>query len=210
VDLLSSLRSHHILAIVRGGDADAAVGAVLALVREGVELIEVSLTSKGALEVLSRVRAELGPQAILGAGTVLTAQDARDARQAGADFAVTPGLGDGVREAISLGMPTLAGALTPTEIIAAQAVGATAIKVFPASALGGPDYLRALRGPFPEVPFVPVGGVDVQSGRRYLDDGAAAIGVGSPLIGDAADGGDLDALRERARAYLRMAEETRR
>jgi 2-dehydro-3-deoxyphosphogluconate aldolase/(4S)-4-hydroxy-2-oxoglutarate aldolase len=210
VDLLELLRSRRVLAIVRGGDADAAVDAVLALVREGIELIEVSLTSKGALEVLSRVRAELGPMAILGAGTVITAEDARDARAAGADFAVTPGLGDGLREAIGLGMPALAGALTPTEIIAARAAGASAVKVFPASALGGPEYLRALRGPFPGVPFVPVGGVDVQSGRRYLADGAAAIGVGSPLIGDAADGGDLDALRERARAYMRLAEEARR
>jgi 2-dehydro-3-deoxyphosphogluconate aldolase/(4S)-4-hydroxy-2-oxoglutarate aldolase len=206
VELLPLLRARRLLAIVRGRNADAALNTVLALVDEGVELIEVSLTTKDALDVLSRARAALGPGAALGAGTVLSAQNARDAQRAGANFAVTPGLGEGVEESIRLGLPTLAGALTPSEIIAARAAGATAVKLFPASAAGGPEYLRALRPPFPDVPFIPVGGVDAQSGREYLEGGAAAIGVGSPLIGDAADGGDLSALRRRARAYLGMIE----
>jgi len=206
MDILTLLRERRVLAIVRGRHSESALETVLTLAREGLGLIEVSLTSEKALEVISRARDALGPDAALGAGTVLTAQDARDARDAGADFIVTPGLGDGVREARDLGLPTLVGALTPSEVIAARAAGADAVKLFPASAIGGPEYLRALRAPFPNVPFVPVGGVDAESGRRYLELGALAVGVGSPLIGDAADGGDPGALRDRIRAFLSIAE----
>jgi 2-dehydro-3-deoxyphosphogluconate aldolase/(4S)-4-hydroxy-2-oxoglutarate aldolase len=203
VELLPLLRIHRLMAIVRGRAAGAALRSVLALADEGVRLIEVSLTTEGALGVIASAHGELGPHAVLGAGTVLTAQDARDAHAAGAAFIVTPGLGAGVDEAIRLGLPTLAGVLTPSEVIAARAAGAAAVKLFPAAAAGGPGYLKALRSPFPDVAFVPVGGVDAESGRAYLQAGAAAIGVGSPLVGDAADGGDLDALRRRARTYLR-------
>jgi 2-dehydro-3-deoxyphosphogluconate aldolase/(4S)-4-hydroxy-2-oxoglutarate aldolase len=183
---------------------------VLALAEEGITLVEVSLTGTDALCVLSRARAELGPAAPLGAGTVLTAEDARRAQECGADFAVTPGLGEGFDEARRIGLPVLAGALTPTEVAAAVRLGADAVKLFPAGPVGGPGYLRALRGPFPGVPFVPVGGVDAQAARDHLAAGAVAVGVGSPLVGDAADGGDLGALRDRARAYRRIAEEAGR
>jgi 2-dehydro-3-deoxyphosphogluconate aldolase/(4S)-4-hydroxy-2-oxoglutarate aldolase len=204
VELLPLLRSNRLVAIVRGRAAGAALRSVLALADEGVKLIEVSLTTEGALDVIARARADLGPHAVIGAGTVLTAQDAGDAHAAGAAFIVTPGLGAGVDEAIRLGLPTLAGAFTPSEVVAALAAGATAVKLFPAAQAGGPGYLKALRAPFPDVAFVPVGGVDAESGRGYLQAGAVAIGVGSPLVGDAADGGDLGALRLRARSYLRV------
>lgn len=209
MQLLESLRAGRLLAIVRGGEADSVLRTVLVLAEEGIELIEISLTSRGALDVLSRARAELGPGAPLGAGTVLTAGDARRARDSGADFAVTPGLGEGFEEARRIGLPVLAGALTPTEITSATGLGADAVKLFPAGPLGGPGYLQALRGPFPEVPFVPVGGVDAQAARAYLAAGAVAVGVGSPLIGDAAGGGDRKQLRDRARAYLKIAGEAR-
>lgn len=210
MDILPLLRERRVLAIVRGSRAEAVLETVLTLAREGIGLIEVSLTSDGALDVIARARGELGPETVLGAGTVLTAGEAREVHTAGADFVVTPGLSDGVREARGLGLPTLVGALTPSEVIAARAAGAEAVKLFPASEAGGPAYLRALRAPFPDIPFVPVGGVDEESGRRYLADGAVGIGVGSPLIGDAADGGDLAALRGRIRAFLRVAEESGR
>ncbi len=113
---------------------------------------------------------------------------------------VTPGLGEGLAESVRQGLPTLAGVLTPSEVIAADALGVSALKLFPAS-LGGPDHLRALRAPFPELPFVPVGGVDVATAGAYFAAGAVAVGVGAPLIGDAADGGDLDALRRRAAEF---------
>jgi 2-dehydro-3-deoxyphosphogluconate aldolase/(4S)-4-hydroxy-2-oxoglutarate aldolase len=201
VDLRTALASRRLLAIVRGGDPDAGLRTVLTLAEEGIELIEVSLSGADALGVLARARKELGPDRPLGAGTVLTAADAHAALRAGATFAVTPGLGAGVDTAVRLGMPVLAGVLTPTDVIAAQARGASALKLFPASEAGGEGYLKALRGPFPDTAFVPVGGVDVDTARAYLAAGATAVGVGSPLVGDAADGGSIAGLRDRARAF---------
>jgi 2-dehydro-3-deoxyphosphogluconate aldolase/(4S)-4-hydroxy-2-oxoglutarate aldolase len=99
-----------------------------------------------------------------------------------------------------------AGALTPTEAYAALRMGASAVKLFPAS-VGGPAYLKAVRDPFPDIPFVAVGGVGLDEMRAYLDVGAVAVGVGGPLVGDAASGGSLDDLRVRARAYLAVAQQ---
>ncbi|MEV7991850.1 bifunctional 4-hydroxy-2-oxoglutarate aldolase/2-dehydro-3-deoxy-phosphogluconate aldolase [Streptomyces sp. NPDC086077] len=206
MDLRAALAAHRLVAIVRGSDPDATLRTVLALAEEGVELIEVSLSGKDALSVIERAREALGTDRPLGAGTVLTADDARAAHRAGARWAVTPAVGEGVGAAHALGMPVLAGVMTPTEILAARALGATALKVFPAAQAGGPAYLHALRGPFPHELFVPVGGVDEAAAEAYLAAGATAVGVGSPLIGDAADGGSLTALRERARAFLTVAQ----
>jgi 2-dehydro-3-deoxyphosphogluconate aldolase/(4S)-4-hydroxy-2-oxoglutarate aldolase len=195
--LLDSLRTHRLLAIVRGPDPDALLASILTLADSGVVLIEVSLTSTDALSAIRRARAVLGPDFALGAGTVLTVDDARQAVEAGATFLVTPALAPSVAEAVRLGLPLLAGALTPSELVAATASGADAIKLFPAS-LGGPAYLSALRDPFPNAAIVPVGGVGAASARDYLDRGAVAVGVGSPLLGDAVRGGDLAALARRA------------
>lgn len=208
MDLLSALRTHRLVAIVRGADPDAALATVLALAEEGVPLIEVSLSGEGALGVIAAARRALGPAAPLGAGTVLTARDAREAHRAGADFVVTPALGEGVTAAKELGLPVLAGVMTPTDVVTAQRIGADALKLFPARHAGGPSYLQALRAPFPAAPFVPVGGVDAPAARAYLAAGAVAVGVGSPLVGDASDGGDLDALRERARDFLAAVRDT--
>ncbi|WP_210593430.1 bifunctional 4-hydroxy-2-oxoglutarate aldolase/2-dehydro-3-deoxy-phosphogluconate aldolase [Streptomyces sp. GESEQ-35] len=207
MDLAAALAAHRLVAVVRGKDADAALRTVLVLAEEGVELIEVSLSGADALTVIEGARSALGPDLPLGAGTVLTADDARAAHNAGATFAVTPGLGEGVAAARELGLPVLAGVMTPTEIIAAQALGAAALKVFPIAQAGGAAYLRALRGPFPDAPFVPVGGVDEAVARACLAAGAIAVGVGSPLVGDAADGGSLTALRDRARAFRSIVRE---
>lgn len=207
MDLKAALVAHRLVAIVRGGDAEASLRTVLTLAEEGIELIEVSLTGKDALTVIERARKALGPDRYLGAGTVLSEDDARAVHGAGADFAVTPALGEGVVAARDLGMPVLAGVLTPTEIVAARTLGATALKIFPAAQAGGPAYLQALRGPFPDEVFVPVGGVDEAAARAYLASGATAVGVGSPLVGDAADGGSLTELAERARAFRTVARE---
>lgn len=202
MDLLTALRTHRLVAIVRGADPDAALRSVVALVEEGVPLVEVSLSGEGALDVIAAARAALGPDALLGAGTVLTAEDAHAAHRAGAGYAVTPGLGEGVTTARELGLPVLGGVMTPTDIVTARALGVEAYKIFPAQQAGGPGYLRALRGPFPGLPFVPVGGVDADAARAYLAAGAVAVGVGSPLLGDAADGGSIAELRSRAREFL--------
>ncbi|MEU6661192.1 bifunctional 4-hydroxy-2-oxoglutarate aldolase/2-dehydro-3-deoxy-phosphogluconate aldolase [Streptomyces sp. NPDC046821] len=198
MDFTTALRAERLVAIVRGSDADASFRTVMALAEAGILLVEVSLSGRDALTVIRRARAELGDDAWLGAGTVLTGEDARGAAEAGANLIVTPGLGAGVDESLRQGLPVLAGVLTPTDVIAAEAAGVTALKLFPASAMGGPSYLKALRGPFPETPFVPVGGVDAAAATVYLEGGAIAVGVGSPLVGDAADGGDLEQLTKRA------------
>lgn len=208
MDLPAALRASRLVAIVRGDDPDAALRTVLALVDEGIALVEVSLSGRDALDVIARARAALGPGAPLGAGTVLTAADAHAVHRAGADFVVTPAVCEGVTAARELGLPVLAGVMTPTEIVAALGAGACAVKIFPAAQAGGPAYLRALQGPFPDVPFVPVGGVDAAAARAYLDAGALAVGIGSPLVGDAAstkDGAGVDALRARARTFLDVA-----
>jgi 2-dehydro-3-deoxyphosphogluconate aldolase / (4S)-4-hydroxy-2-oxoglutarate aldolase len=204
MNLLHALRSRRLLAIIRGTDPDAAVRAALTLADEGVTLIEVSLTTPDALGVISRARAELGPGVDVGAGTVVSAQDVSRAGDAGAGFVVTPAIAEASRAAAERGLPLLCGALTPTEVVTAVQLDAVAVKLFPAS-LGGARYLRALRDPFPAVPFVPVGGVDADAAREYLAAGAVAVGVGSPLLGDAASGGSLSDLRVRARRFLAIA-----
>lgn len=201
MNLLDSLRTHRLMAIVRGLDPEATLASVLTLADTGIALIEVSLTGTDALGTIRRARASLGADFGLGAGTVLNAEEAQRAADAGATFLVTPALAPSIVEAGRLRLPVLAGALTPSEVVQAGASGAAAVKLFPAS-LGGPAYLGALRDPFPRTAFVPVGGVDAESARAYLDRGAVAVGVGSPLLGDAVRGGDLGALRDRAAAFL--------
>lgn len=201
MNLLDSLRADRLLAIVRGPDPAAVLASVLTLADSGVRLIEVSLTAAEACTTIRRARAALGPDFALGAGTVLTEEDARRAAEAGASYLVTPAIAPSLAEAGRLGLPVLAGALTPSEVVQATTGGALAVKLFPAS-VGGPGYLGALRDPFPSVPFVPVGGIDATSARAYLDRGAVAVGVGSPLLGDAPRGGDQGELRRRVADFL--------
>lgn len=199
-EFLDVLRRERVVAIARGGAPEPLVAALDVLAEEGVVVAEVSLSHPAALDGLRAAARCIGHRVLLGAGTVLDAHQVESAAKAGARFIVTPGLIDSVqRAARRCGLPTLAGSLTPTEIIAARAAGATAVKVFPASVVG-PDYLRALRAPLPDVPLIPVGGIGPQEAGAYLAAGAIAVGVGEPLFGDALSGGDLDELRARARA----------
>jgi len=201
---LTDLAQERLLVIIRGADPDAAIETSLVLLRSGIRFLEVSLVTADALGVIAEVTRSAPDGAVIGAGTVLTRDDVTRAAQAGARFMVTPAVTESVAESVALGIPVLAGAFTPTEVLTAMGLGATAVKLFP-SALGGPAYLRALRDPLPDVPFVPVGGVDVVLAAEYLAIGAVAVGVGSPLVGDAVRGGALDALRARAAAFLAVA-----
>ncbi|MBG6182998.1 2-dehydro-3-deoxyphosphogluconate aldolase/(4S)-4-hydroxy-2-oxoglutarate aldolase [Arthrobacter sp. CAN_A214] len=203
-EFLGGLGNAKLLAIIRGSEAQAAVRTAVALVEEGFTHLEVSLNTVEAAGVITAIQAEVGAAAFIGAGTVLTRDDVARVAAAGAQFIVTPALAPSVAEAVRLDLPVLAGSFTPTEVYSAMDQGAAAIKLFPAS-LGGPRYLSALRDPFPDVPFVPVGGVDQGAAVDYLSRGALGVGVGSPLIGDAASGGDLAALRSRARQFLSAA-----
>ncbi|HVV25014.1 MAG TPA: bifunctional 4-hydroxy-2-oxoglutarate aldolase/2-dehydro-3-deoxy-phosphogluconate aldolase [Pseudonocardiaceae bacterium] len=201
VTFTDELRSARLLAIVRGHKPDAVRASVLTLFEAGVRLVEVSLTGRSALAVLTKLMPDVPAGCLLGAGTVRTEGDVQRVRDAGVHFAVSPSVTDSVPVAVSAGLPVLAGALTPTEIETALGFGADAVKIFPAS-LGGPGYLAALRQPYPDVPMVPVGGVGRAEAVDYLAKGAIAVGVGSPLVRDAAEGGDLGELAARARDFL--------
>lgn len=187
-----------LVVIVRAPEAEDAVRVGRALLATGIQLVEVTLTTRDALTAIETLRQDAPEGALVGAGTVLTTRQAHDAVEAGAQFLVTPALTDAV---VGAEVPVLAGAYTATEAYAAMAAGAAAVKLFPASA-GGPAYLKALRDPFPSIPFVPVGGVTLDQVAPYLIAGAVALGVGGPITGDAVRGGSLDALTQRAQAFL--------
>lgn len=201
---LTGLAKSRLVAIVRGTDGRAAARAALAVMEEGFRYVEIALTTPDALAAIAEVRASAPDGCLVGAGTVLTTQDVHDVVAAGGQFIVTPALAESIDAGVSLGIPVLAGALTPSEAYEAISRGATAVKLFPAS-VGGPSYLKALRDPFPQIPFIAVGGVGLAEAPGFWAAGAVAVGPGGPLIGDAASGGDLSALRERARAFVALA-----
>ena len=204
--LLAGIRATRLVAIVRGTDGAAAAKAALAAMEEGFRYVEIALTTPGALEAIRQVRAAAPADCFVGAGTVLTAQDVHRVAEAGGQFMVTPSLAASIAESARLRLPVLAGALTPTEAYEAMNRGATAVKLFPAS-IGGPGYLKALRDPFPGIPFIAVGGVGLDEAASYWEAGAIAVGLGGPLFGDAGSGGDLAPMRERARGFVALATE---
>lgn len=202
--LLDGITDARLVAIVRGTDGAAAAKAALAAMEEGFRFVEIALTTPGALEAIRDVRAAAPEGCFVGAGTVLTPQDVGRVADAGGQFMVTPALAESIDESARRGIPVLAGALTPTEAYQAMNRGATAVKLFPAS-IGGPRYLKALRDPFPDIPFIAVGGVGLDEAAGYWEAGAIAVGLGGPLFGDAGSGGDLTAVRERARSFVSLA-----
>ena len=204
--LLAGIRRTRLVAIVRGNDGGAAARAALAAMEEGFEYVEIALTTPGALAAIRSVKAAAPTGCHVGAGTVLTAADVGRVTDAGGEFIVTPSLAPSISEAAKNGIPALAGAFTPSEAYEAMERGATAVKLFPAS-VGGPGYLKAVRDPFPDIPFIAVGGVGLDEAKAYWQAGAVAVGLGGPLFGDAASGGDLAGVRERARAFVALAAE---
>src|SRR3954452_24267340 len=161
-EILNYITGIGIVPIVRVSSGAAAVQAVQAIYRGGVRAAEITMTVPGAIRALETVADSLGDKMMLGAGTVLDPETARACMLAGANFFVTPALN---RETIALAKrypkPIFPGALTPTEVVAAWEAGADGIKVFPCSALGGAKYIRALKGPLPDIEFVPTGGVNL-------------------------------------------------
>ncbi|WP_233513667.1 bifunctional 4-hydroxy-2-oxoglutarate aldolase/2-dehydro-3-deoxy-phosphogluconate aldolase [Micromonospora craterilacus] len=201
INLAAELAATRLMAVIRGTDTAAAIATGIALLTEGVSIVEVALTTPDACAAIEAIRAAAPAGSLVGAGTVLTTADVADVAAAGAQFVVTPAVVESIAESARRGLPVAAGALTPTEAYTAVQLGASAIKLFPSS-VGGPAYLKAVRDPFPDIPFVAVGGVGLADLPGYFAAGAIAVGVGGPLVGDAASGGDLDALRARARAYV--------
>lgn len=205
----AQLQDTGVMAILRARSAErfAEVGRVL--VDAGVTCLEITLTSPGALEAIRTVRAQLPSTVDVGAGTVTDAAQAEAVIEAGAGFVVSPSVElDVVAAARSAGIPSYPGAFTPSEVLTAWRAGATVVKLFPGSAVG-PSYLSSLAGPFPDVAIMPTGGVSLANIGDWIRAGAAGVGLGGPLLGDAADGGDLGALAERARTALAAVRDAR-
>lgn len=203
-----SLPETGVMAILRASTADhfPAIGQTLA--DAGVRCLEVTLTTPGALEAIRALRAEL-PSLDVGAGTVLTPAEVVAVVEAGAGFVVAPDTRpDVIRAARDLGVASFPGALTPTEVATAWDAGATAVKIFPGSSVG-PGHIAALHGPFPDIPMMPTGGVALDDIPAWIRAGAIGVGLGGPLQGDAATGGDLAALAGRAKRALEAVAEAR-
>jgi 2-dehydro-3-deoxyphosphogluconate aldolase/(4S)-4-hydroxy-2-oxoglutarate aldolase len=197
--------SAKVLAIVRYRVA-CDLAAVLAALREGgIAQLEVTFDTPGALDVVGRERAA---GRAVGVGTVIGADDVRAAVTAGAAFVVGPAvMPPMLAAAVEAGIDAVPGAFTPTEILRARDLGAAAVKLFPAP-VGGPAYVRALRGPIPDIPFVPTGGVVVDDVRAYLDAGATCVGLGADLVGrePPRDATELELIAERAAKAVAAAQ----
>jgi len=199
-----------IAAVIRAPDGQQLVEVAEALLAGGVDVIEVTFTVPQAHRVLEQVAAALGERILLGAGTVLDTQTARIALLAGAQFIVSPTLDLRVIELCrrydKLVMP---GALTPTEVLTAWQAGADVVKVFP-SDVTGPRYLKALRGPLPQVRLMPTGGVDLETLESFVKAGACAVGLGSALVEkEAVQAGNLQRIRKLAVQYVELMAKAR-
>jgi 2-dehydro-3-deoxyphosphogluconate aldolase / (4S)-4-hydroxy-2-oxoglutarate aldolase len=176
-----------IVPVVRAAGVEEARQAVDAILAGGIPVVEITMTVPGAVEVIRSVARQFANRVLVGAGTVVTREQALACLDAGAQFLVSPGLSiamiTAARERSILAIP---GALTATEVMAAGAEGAEVIKIFPCGNVGGPKYLKALRGPFPSVKVIPTGGVNAGNAAEYIAAGAFAIGVGSDLVDTAA------------------------
>jgi 2-dehydro-3-deoxyphosphogluconate aldolase/(4S)-4-hydroxy-2-oxoglutarate aldolase len=207
---LATLREVGIIPVIRADSADAAKAVVEALVEAGLVVAEITMTVPRAMDAIASVAKHFGETLLVGAGTVTDADTARRAVDAGAEFIVTPCVVPEVIDAARRAeIAVLPGALTPTEVLNAFRLGGDMVKIFPAQNVGGAWYLRALRGPFPDIPLVPTGGVTLDNVHEMFDAGAAAIGVGSELISKDAlarrDYAAIGALATRFLAAVRKA-----
>src|SRR5438876_10377236 len=199
-----------IVAVIRAESPDLLVDVAEALVAGGVEVSEVTLNVPRATKVLEEVAEKLGSRVLLGAGTVLDTETARAAILAGAEFVVSPAVNVGViklcRRYSKLVMP---GALTPTEVVTAWQAGADIVKIFP-SELTGPQYIKALRAPLPQIRMMPTGGVNLHTAEDFLKAGACALGIGGSLVEPkAVAAGDLKRIESLARQYVEIVKRFR-
>ncbi len=193
-----------LIPIVRAASAEDAFKAAEAIIAGGVGIAEITMTVPGAIRVMEKVADRYGDKVLLGAGTILDTQTARAALLAGAEFLVSPSLNLGVIETANrYSKACLPGALTPTEVVTAWQAGATFVKIFPCGAVGGAKYIKALKGPLPQVAMVPTGGVNLQTTPELLRAGASAVAVGTDLVDTKAlQEGRLDAITENAKKFL--------
>ena len=198
------LREVGIIPIIRASSADAVVPVAEALLHAGLPVVEITMTVPKAIDAIGAVANRFAGKVLLGAGTVTDAETVRRAVDAGAQFIVTPCLVPEVIEAARHAeVAVLPGALTPSEVFEAFRAGGDMVKVFPVQSVGGAAYLRALRGPFPDIPLVPTGGVTLENVGDMFNAGAAAVGVGTELISkDALARRDYAAIAELAKQFV--------
>ena len=200
-----------IVPVIRASSAEEARFAADCVRKGGVPIVEITMTVPGALDLI-RELVKTMPEILVGAGTVRSEEALRKCAAAGAQFLVTPGFNaPTVAAAHELDLLIMAGALTPSEIMEASASGADFVKVFPCGSIGGPKYIQALRGPFPEIPLVPTGGVTLETAADYIRAGAAALGVGGEMIAkDALKARDRDALSKLAALFVDLVRAARK
>lgn len=205
---LRRIRDLGVLAVLRGPSADLTLQMVDALVAAGIRGIEVTYTTPNATEVVRTLNEQYGDDILLGMGTVTTPVEAEAALAAGARFLVSPHCeGELAHAMMAAGVPVMIGAFTPSEVVRAHRFGADVVKLFPAST-GGPGHLKALHGPFPEIPLMPTGGVSRDNVREWFAAGAFAVGAGSALCPTAwAREGRFADITERASQFARAVEQ---
>ena len=189
-DVIRRIEEVGIVPVVRAATVEEATRAVQAICAGGIPVVEITMTVPNAVSVIREVAKQHGDKVLIGAGTVITAEQAESCLRAGAEFLVSPGLSAPVlsvaRAAAKLAIP---GALTPTELMSAHDHGARLVKIFPCGNVGGPKYLRSLKAPFPKAELIPTGGVNAANAAEFIAAGAFALGVGADLV-------DATALRE--------------
>jgi 2-dehydro-3-deoxyphosphogluconate aldolase / (4S)-4-hydroxy-2-oxoglutarate aldolase len=200
-----------IVPVVRASSQREAHIAAEAVCKGGIPIVEITLTCPGAIEVIGELAKSAGPEILIGAGTVLNAADARRCLDAGAQFLVSPGFNRATVElAVRESKLIIAGALTPTEIIEAWTAGSDLVKVFPCGQVGGAKYIKALKGPLPQVPLVPTGGVNLSTAAEFIEAGAAALGIGGELVQpEALKSNKPELIVETARKFLGIIARTR-
>jgi 2-dehydro-3-deoxyphosphogluconate aldolase/(4S)-4-hydroxy-2-oxoglutarate aldolase len=206
------LREVGIIPIIRASSADVALPVAEALLQAGLPVVEITMTVPNALAAIGAVAKRFAGKLLLGAGTVTDAVTCKRAVDAGAEFIVTPCVVPEVIEAARrANIAVLPGALTPTEVSEAHRLGGDMVKIFPVQSVGGAEYLRALRGPFPDIPLVPTGGVTLENVIEMFTAGAAAVGVGSELISKVAlDRRDYAAIGALAKQFLDKVSQAKR
>jgi 2-dehydro-3-deoxyphosphogluconate aldolase/(4S)-4-hydroxy-2-oxoglutarate aldolase len=200
-----------VVPVVRASSPREARMAADAVCEGGIPIVEITMTVPGAVEVIRELTKSSTGDVLIGAGTVLTVEAARKCLDAGAQFLVSPGLNVKVIELTETeGKLMMAGALTPTEVITAWQAGSDFVKVFPCGQVGGAKYIKALKGPLPQVPLVPTGGVNLHTAAEFIEAGAAALGVGGELVqADALKSNRPEMIVENARRFLAAVKEAR-
>jgi Entner-Doudoroff aldolase len=202
--ILSSITEIGIVPVVRTPTAEAAIKAIEAIYKGGIRAAEITMTVPGAVKALEKVADQFGDKIMLGAGTVLDPETARICMLAGANFFVTPNLKLSTIEMVKrYSKVIMPGALTPTEVLTAWEAGADIVKVFPCGNMGGAKYIKALKGPFPQIEMCPTGGVNLETAGDFLKAGACAVAVGGELVDPKLiKENRYDLIEDRARQYL--------